>query len=417
MAGTYGAAGQNRFSIPNVTGFFSTVVNAQTGVTQVYRQGAATTEQSVGTYNPSTGRFTAQSNNSLTQQELTRIQSTQGLNSIRNAAVQTATNAGATNATRLISPNTSAGTQQTIQQGTTSTSSLTGEVKDSPGGVRTSYGDFNTLRYPVNRSTEQDYIKFSMFRYSPRSVNTNQLGQSGSIFGPRSSSRATLGSVSLPIQPSISDTNAVAWGEDRMNAIDAVAQAASLQLISGEDAEKVLGGVAEGAQQNAGGLKALIGCNLAQAAASSQGNLLTRTTGGIINPNLELLFQGPSLRSFTFNFTLSARSGSEAAIIRKIIRFFKQGMSVKRASTALFLMSPNTFGISYIYGPGGDHPWINKIKECALQNFTVNYTPAGNYATYEGGAMTQYDLSMSFSELDPIYDDDYPNDNDATIGY
>ena len=66
MAGTYGAAGQNRFSIPNVTGFFSTIVNAQTGVTQVYRQGAATTEQSVGTYNPSTGRFTAQSNNSLT---------------------------------------------------------------------------------------------------------------------------------------------------------------------------------------------------------------------------------------------------------------------------------------------------------------------------------------------------------------
>lgn len=424
MSGTYGAAGQNRFTIPNVTGFFSTIVNSQTGVTQVYRQGAFTTESSIGTYNPSTGAFTPQRNSSLTAQEITRIQSQQGINSIRNAAVTTATNAGATNAAQLISPNTSSSAQTQSRQGASvgptsgGISNLTSLVRDAPGGVRMNYGSYDALRYPLNRDAKQDYIKFTMLRYSPRAFDTRLLG-TGSPFGSRGS-RTTLGSVSLPIQPTISDSNSVVWGEDKMTNIDAAVQAVSLEIMGQGDLDKLAGDLSTGVANNADGLKALTAYQLAQAAASGQGNLLTRTTGGIVNPNLELLFQGPVLRPFSFSFSMSARNSPEAQVIRKIIRFFKQGMSVKRANTALFLMSPNTFEISYIYGETtSDHPWINKIKECALQNFTVNYTPEGNYSTYEDGAMTKYDIGMSFSELEPIYDDDYLNlnDNDATIGY
>ena len=35
--------------------------------------------------------------------------------------------------------------------------------------------------------------------------------------------------------------------------------------------------------------------------------LLSRATGTVLNPNLELLFQGPQLRPFTFQFRLSPR--------------------------------------------------------------------------------------------------------------
>ena len=31
-------------------------------------------------------------------------------------------------------------------------------------------------------------------------------------------------------------------------------------------------------------------------------NLLSRASGAVVNPNLELLFNGPLLRNFTFNF-------------------------------------------------------------------------------------------------------------------
>ena len=41
-----------------------------------------------------------------------------------------------------------------------------------------------------------------------------------------------------------------------------------------------------------------------------------KDTGQVINPNLELLFSGPNLRSFTFNFTLTPRDAEEARIAR-----------------------------------------------------------------------------------------------------
>ena len=66
-----------------------------------------------------------------------------------------------------------------------------------------------------------------------------------------------------------------------------------------------------------------------------------------------------------------------------------------------------------------DHPALNKIKTCALRNFSVNYTPAGSYATYndKAGTMSSYDLTMSFTELDPVYSDDYDRIPVDQIGY
>ena len=135
---------------------------------------------------------------------------------------------------------------------------------------------------------------------------------------------------------------------------------------------------------------------------------------------MELLFNGPQLRTFQLNFSLSSREPKESKNIRNIIRFFKQGMSVKRSTTDLFLQSPHTFQIKYNY-KGSEHPWINKIKECALTGCTVNYTPAGSYATFIDGAMTSYEIGLQFAELEAIYDDDYKNSggkgNESEIGY
>lgn len=285
------------------------------------------------------------------------------------------------------------------------------------GNVRLSYTQEKPIFiYPITRDPKQDYIKFSMFKYEPRKV---AAGQGGDEFGGRGENRVPIGNVALPIQPTISDSNLVQWGEDPLNALSETGAQISLQLMQGNaaGAQEQLN---QTTQENLPAIKDQVVSNLAAAAVGTNANLFTRLTGAIVNPNLELLFKGPSLRSFSFTFSMSAREETEAAEIRRIIRFFKQGMSVKRAEASLYLKSPHTFGISYIYNGQGDHPWINRIKECALTNCAVNYTPAGNYATYEGGAMTQYDLSLTFSELEPIYDDDYGNldgNADTQIGY
>jgi hypothetical protein len=96
----------------------------------------------------------------------------------------------------------------------------------------------------------------------------------------------------------------------------------------------------------------------------------------------------------------------ESEMIRKIIRFFKQGMSPIRTKSTLFLKAPHTFQLKYLH-KGAEHKFLNKFKECALTNFSVSYTPEGQYATFQDGAMVSYQITMQFQELEPIFNDDY----------
>lgn len=313
-------------------------------------------------------------------------------------------------------------------------SKLNGEYKIA-GSTKTravtQYPDNSLLRYPIDMDKTQDYMQFTMLEYRPRKLDIN-VAKGGGAFGNRPEAKneneiQTRGkTVVLPIQPSITDANTVRWQEDSMNSLEAIAAAAALSTI-----QKGVGGAVEAAT----GVASIIAGNnpslgnvaaafFAQQASGVKG-LLPRTLGGILNPNIELLFEGPQLRTFQFNIVLSAREPTESKNIRNIIRFFKQGMSVKRAQTDLFLKAPHTFEIKYIYGiTQKDHPWINRIKECALTGCTVNYTPAGSYATFGDGAMTSYEIGLQFAELEAIYDDDYKlldentNDpNNIVIGY
>ena len=177
------------------------------------------------------------------------------------------------------------------------------------------------------------------------------------------------------------------------------------------------GNIAEKAAKSFGGNKKALGALIAGMAAGGQ-QLLTRTTGAISNPNMELLFGGPSLRTFSFQFLLAPRDEDEAMTVIKILRFFKQGMAPIRTKSRLFMKSPHTFKLSYRNSQGQEHKYINKIKECALQSFGVNYTPNGQYSTYQDGVMTAYQMTMTYSELNPIYNDDYGNEEfPAAIGF
>jgi len=131
-----------------------------------------------------------------------------------------------------------------------------------------------------------------------------------------------------------------------------------------------------------------------------------------------LLFTGPNLRSFSFNFTLTPRDAEEARIVRKMIRAMKRNMTPQRSSEALFLKSPRIFELEYIFGDNNrEHPFLNKFKPCACTSFTVNYTPDGSYMTYrDEPSMTSYQISMSFGEIEPIYADEY-KDNAETMGF
>jgi len=278
------------------------------------------------------------------------------------------------------------------------------------------FPNISILTYPIKMAdTQQDRIKFSAVEYLAPGVG--QLGVTG-LKGPnRKNPRKQVGpTVFLPIQSGINDSNSVDWQGGNLNEIDR--RVANLALNSMEGGVKDLTSKFSEAvtqvMRDIGVNEGAIRVALAGEAAGVQ-NLLGRF-GAVLNPNLELLFTGPQLRPFSFNFRLSAREEEEAKTIKNIIKFFKLNMATKKTPDGIFLRSPNTFFIEYQYGKDKTkpHPGINLIKECALVDCSVDYTPNGTYMTYEDGTMVTYTMSLSFQELEPIYDEDY---NGHAIGY
>ena len=292
-----------------------------------------------------------------------------------------------------------------------------GEAEASAEGTRT---QFPTLIHPADLGTsKQDVVRFDMHEYVP-----GELAQAGPGLGFNSGTNnlgPSIGSVTLPIPSGITDQNKADWGSNSMTALDiAKANVAKTAIFDGlqEGANEFLEYI-EKAKKNNEGVATAVGTALAAAAAGVDGEaLLARTTGMVMNPNMELLFKGPSLRPFSFKFKLSPRGKTEAENIIKIIRFFKQGSAPIRSKSNLFLKSPHIFRITYIHrGEQGElHKKLNAFKTCALQGFGVNYTPTGNYATYQDGTMVAYDINMSFTEITPIFNDDYDMD-DSFIGF
>ena len=134
--------------------------------------------------------------------------------------------------------------------------------------------------------------------------------------------------------------------------------------------------------------------------------LIARGSGGIVNPNMELLFNGVTLRTFRFSFKLTPRNDTESGSIKTIIKVFKQNMAPKAAQRKQFLATPNIFDLQYMKG-GEKHPFLNSFKSCALTDMSVNYTGDGTYATYHDGTPVSMIMDLTFRELEAVYDEDY----------
>ena len=239
--------------------------------------------------------------------------------------------------------------------------------------------------------------------------------------------------VELPIPQQINDSNAVSWGEDTLNIMEAAAFNAASSAAQGgiegigERFESARQAIFEGDTNTTfPGLtddvrKGLVAALSGKAVSALGGNIsaqsaLGRSTGQILNSNLELLFQGLTLRTFPFNITFSPRSRPESDRVKKIIRKFKQSMSAKTGRTdyavngGIFLKAPDIFRLKYLSN-GKTHPFLNSFKPCALTNMSVNYTGAGTYSTYGDGTPVNIKLSLTFKEINPIYAEDYDDGN------
>jgi hypothetical protein len=377
-----------------------------------------------GTFKPELGY--------ITTSEQQYFSSAVGQKSVKNHGVITAQKGGEKNAQQLIFPNSAA---TTIPKGTSGTGDQQGALTENEANYiksgkdkiasREDYGN-TPIVYPEGlKLNYQDCIKFSIVKYKQTGLkgfgegdrNLRRVIVDGGIPKSADKKRTILGTIVLPIPGGIQDSNRVVWSgsEPLYDPQGAAGKLVQTALQGGDVTKKA---EEQFNRANISDLRKAIITKTIEGAINS-GGLMQREFGAIINPNLELLFNSPDLRQFSFSFKLSPRSKSEAEIVRKIIRTFKQAMSVKRSASSFLLQTPHTFAISYIF-KNENHPYLNKFKECALTSCNVNYTPEATYMSFEDGAMVSYQVDLTFQELEPIYDDDYTEidrDKDDYIGY
>tara|TARA_Y100001963_G_scaffold156361_1_gene249758 strand:- start:785 stop:2119 length:1335 start_codon:yes stop_codon:yes gene_type:complete len=285
-----------------------------------------------------------------------------------------------------------------------------GAGQPKPGTRNSGFGSY-VFPKSLREDKGQDFLKIDMMKYEPKKFSKDSFSFTERSHKEKDTNNRSIGSVILPIPGGIQDGQSVTWGESSMSPIDmAKANIALTGVTEGLGAAAAeTGNMARNIASSFGDNQDALAAVIAGMAAGA-GNMLTRTTGAIANPNMELLFGGPSLRTFSFQFQLAPRDKDEAMEAVKIIRFFKQGMAPIRTKSMLFMKSPHTFRLSYRNSKGKQHKYLNKFKECALGTFGVNYAPNGNYSTYTDGVPTAYQISMTYRELNPIYNDDYGNE-------
>ena len=246
--------------------------------------------------------------------------------------------------------------------------------------------------------------------------------------------KLTKYNIELPMPQEIQDSQSVTWGDDRINAIELAGVSAAGRILNQDlgatvnDTRKAIEVLNSGINipgvnvetQNAiraalaGGAIGALGGNV------SPRSIISRTTGQVLNNNLELLFNGVNLRTFPYSITFSPRNPDEGNVVKKIIRALKMSMSAKAGefnqnAQGLFIKSPDLFQLQYLRD-GEEHPFLNNFKLCALTGMNINYTNAGTYTSYSDGTPVNIRMDVTFKEINPVYAEDYLPGNGSGMG-
>jgi hypothetical protein len=316
---------------------------------------------------------------------------------------------------------------------------------------RKEYGSI--LRYPYEALTDDtDYLQIDIREYNTvkglsgsgkltsdgplRQGSFNNVGLLTTAELKTSAKRLNAkGTILLPIPSNIQDANSVSYTEGNLDKITSsiYSDLASESVTTTGGSTNAFNDIANKLRDKVQDIgKILLGREdfgrliatdlLAQAANIPLGGSLTRdqviarSSGQVLNQNVELLFNGANIRTFNFSFKLTPRNEDEGNQVFFIIESLKKNMAAQIDAKGLFLETPNVFELTYKQG-GDKHPFLNSFKQCALTDMSVNYTGEGTYAVYSDATPVSMVLDLTFKELEPIYDLDYDDPTSTGVGY
>ena len=323
-------------------------------------------------------------------------------------------------------------------------------------------GKTESMMYPLDLNFKQDHFKITKYEYKRQDINqsksqrnvekrkdnpTRQDTRHGKTYEEANiagdgviNSSKPLGSIFLPM-PKATDVNGVEWGKSELTISGLAALGAANALTAGG---KFLARTDEEMKSDKEARELLVKRReLDGSAATEMGSalytqamsklagtvfgveldvdtVLARQGGRVLNPNAEMLFQGPVIRDFAFSFLMIARSQKEGETIRKILRFLKVGMAPKFRTTT-YLKSPDVFTLEYKNGKGQNDllKTVNQFSPggLALTTMNVDYAPNGYWSAYRDSQPVILKMDLNFTELRPIYEGDQAGTPEDSVGY
>ena len=316
------------------------------------------------------------------------------------------------------------------------------------------------LSYPLARRNEAltDYLQIEIAEYTPAGlrlpaftdVNKNtpndktfdinsiesvegafalSRGSQTNNFSRKRDNKQIKYMISLPIPRNVTDSQGVQYGEGSLNPLEAfgvaTVNAAITSTPSIDGIKRAFTKIAESGGRTVSDeldqraiASAISGTAIGALGGNVDANqLIARATGQILNPNLELLFNGVGLRTFPMSFQFFPRNRQEGTVVMKIIRALKTEMAPSRTTKSdngVFIKQPSIFQLTYKQG-NGPHPFLNRFLPAVLSDMKVNYSASGTFSAFHDGTPTHMQVDLQFKELNPIFREDY--DNVSGVGY
>jgi hypothetical protein len=166
--------------------------------------------------------------------------------------------------------------------------------------------------------------------------------------------------------------------------------------------------------------------------------LLLSTQARAINPQLQLLYKGIGLRTFSMEFLFTPKSKEEADEVSAIINAFVYASTPEVTDVGgMYFIPPSVFEVEFLMAKtgkfsgfsdmlqkagngiipglggalaekigldgskGSTNDRLFKVGDCVLDNVSVDYAPNG-WAAHDNGAPVQTRMTLQFKELDII---------------
>jgi len=265
----------------------------------------------------------------------------------------------------------------------------------------------------INRGFESEF--FTNINSDTTQLKPQQTGLSTGPLAQMNTTERTQDSIAIYLPPNVQNNytttyNAMPTGLLGFMAASGIGFAQAYQnndfRSAAEQAFGLVGGAFEEMFKNAAS-------SVVETFTQAEGGyeLFNKVFGRAANPYLEVMFQGPELRSFNYSFTFAPTSRKEQEEVRDIIKLFRFHQAPEaRSNASLFLGLPSTFDIMYMYQPdhteGGrveahENQFYHKIATCVLQSVNVDYTP-GKVASHQEGAPVLIKMDLSFMETEVL---------------